>query len=337
MGGMLARFLFLLCLLFVISTLPWATPAVALALGVVFGLVFEHPFAAQSRRASKILLQISVVGLGFSMNMQQVLKAGASGFLYTLCGISFALAAGWCLGKVLQVQKNSSYLISVGTAICGGSAIAAVAPVIDASDEQLSVSIGTVFILNAIGLILFPPLGQHFHLSESQFGLWAALAIHDTSSVVGAGAKYGTLALAVATTVKLARALWIVPVTLATAAIRHKRADLSDIDLGDDEISVEGEHQKKAARHEIPWPWFILFFLLAAVMNTYFAPGNAAYGFAAKLAKVGLTATLFLIGSGISRKSLREVGVRPLAQGIILSMLVAALSLWLILEGWIAI
>jgi uncharacterized integral membrane protein (TIGR00698 family) len=225
----------------------------------------------------------------------------------------------------------------VGTAICGGSAIAAVAPVIDASDEQLSVSIGTVFILNAVGLILFPPMGQHFHLSQSQFGLWAALAIHDTSSVVGAGAKYGAIALAVATTVKLARALWIVPVTLATAAMRHKHAGLQNIDLGDDEISVETEQQKKVARHRIHWPWFILFFLLAAVMNTYVAPGNATYGLAAKIAKIGLTATLFLIGTGISRKSLREVGVRPLAQGIILWMIVAVLSLVLIRAGWIAI
>src|SRR5438270_5028587 len=280
---MLARIVFFLCLIFTLSTLPWATPPVALALGVAFGLAFEHPFAAWSRRASKILLQVSVVGLGFGMNLHQVLKAGASGFIYTLCGITFALGAGWALGKALSVQSNSSYLISVGTAICGGSAIAAVAPVIDASDEQLSVSIGTVFILNAIGLILFPPLGQYFHLSEPQFGLWAALAIHDTSSVVGAGAKYGAVALAVATTVKLARALWIVPVTLATAAFRHKHAELRDIDLGDDEISVETEHQKHATKHRIHWPWFILFFLLAAVMNTYLAPGNAIYALAARV------------------------------------------------------
>jgi uncharacterized integral membrane protein (TIGR00698 family) len=334
---MLSRLIFFLGLIFAVSTLPWATPPVALALGVAFGLSFEHPFAALSRRVSKILLQVSVVGLGFGMNLHQVLKAGASGFLYTLCGITFALAAGWALGKMLSVQSNSSYLISVGTAICGGSAIAAVAPVIDASDEQLSVSIGTVFILNAIGLILFPPLGQYFHLTEPQFGLWAALAIHDTSSVVGAGAKYGAVALAVATTVKLARALWIVPVTLATAAIRHKRAELSDIDLGDDEISVETERQKKVAKHRIHWPWFILFFLLAAMMNTYVAQGNAVYGVAAKAAKIGLTATLFLIGTGISRNSLREVGVRPLAQGIILWMIVAVLSLLLIRAGWIAI
>lgn len=334
---MLPRIIFFLCLIFSLSTLPWATPPVALGLGVVFGLAFEHPFAALSRRASKILLQLSVIGLGFGMNLQQVLKAGSSGFIYTLCGIAFALTLGWLLGRLFQVQSNSSYLISVGTAICGGSAIAAVAPVIDASDEQLSVSIGTVFILNAIGLIVFPPLGQHLQLTQSQFGLWAALAIHDTSSVVGAGAKYGAIALAVATTVKLARALWIVPVTLATAALQHKHAGLQDIDLGDDEISVETEHEKKTAKHRIHWPWFILFFLLAAVMNTYVAPGNAGYALAAKVAKVGLTATLFLIGTGISRRSLREVGVRPLAQGVTLWIIVAVVTLLLIRAGWIAI
>src|SRR3954471_16150756 len=257
---MAARVVFFLCLAFSISTLPWATPPVALALGVAFGLAFAHPYAATSRTAAKFLLQASVVGLGFGMNLQQVLKAGASGFLYTLCGIAFALSLGWMLGKFLSVQSNSSYLISVGTAICGGSAIAAVAPVIDASDEQLSVSIGTVFVLNAVGLILFPPIGQYLHMTQPQFGLWAALAIHDTSSVVGAGAKYGAAALAVATTVKLARALWIVPVTLATAAMRHKHAGLSDIDLAGDEISVESEREKKSALHRVHWPWFILLF-----------------------------------------------------------------------------
>lgn len=325
---MFARIVFFLCLIYTISTLPGDTPPVALALGVVFGLIFEHPFAGQSRRASKFLLQASVVGLGFGMNLHQVLKAGASGFLYTLCGIAFALSMGWLLGKLLQVQANSSYLISIGTAICGGSAIAAVAPVIEASDEQLSVSIGTVFILNAIGLILFPPLGQHFHLSQSQFGLWAALAIHDTSSVVGAGARYGAVALAVATTVKLARALWIVPVTLATAALRHHHLTKSDLHLHPNTRDVETS---------IQWPWFILFFLLAAVMNTYVAPGNRAYIAAASVAKIGLTATLFLIGTGISRKSVREVGVRPLAQGVVLWLVVATLTLVLIHAGWIAI
>jgi uncharacterized integral membrane protein (TIGR00698 family) len=312
-----AKIIFLLCVLFAASPLvwagSWASPPVALALGVAFGLTFVHPFAGPARNSSKRLLQLSVVGLGFGMNLQQVLKAGRSGFLYTLLGISFALAAGWTLGKLLKVRANSSYLISVGTAICGGSAIAAVAPVIDANDEELSVSIGTVFILNAVGLIIFPLLGHQLHLSESQFGLWAALAIHDTSSVVGAGAKFGAIALAVATTVKLARALWIVPVTLGTAALQDKKVK------------------------NIQWPWFILFFLLAAIMSTYVAPGNIAYAWAARLARVGLTITLFLIGTGISRASIKQVGVRPLAQGIALWFLVAIVSLILIRTGVIGI
>jgi uncharacterized integral membrane protein (TIGR00698 family) len=312
-----AKIIFLLCVLFAASPLvwagSWASPPVALALGVAFGLTFVHPFAGPARNSSKRLLQLSVVGLGFGMNLQQVLKAGRSGFLYTLLGISFALAAGWTLGKLLKVRANSSYLISVGTAICGGSAIAAVAPVIDANDEELSVSIGTVFILNAVGLIIFPLLGRQLHLSESQFGLWAALAIHDTSSVVGAGAKFGAIALAVATTVKLARALWIVPVTLGTAALQDKKVK------------------------NIQWPWFILFFLLAAIMSTYVAPGNIAYAWAARLARVGLTITLFLIGTGISRASIKQVGVRPLAQGIALWLLVAIVSLILIRTGVIGI
>jgi uncharacterized integral membrane protein (TIGR00698 family) len=314
---MVPRLTFLVCLLFAASPLfwngSWASPPVALALGVAFGLSFAHPFAGASRKYSKTLLQVSVVGLGFGMNLQQVLKAGKSGFIYTLVGIGFAMAAGWALGKLFSVHAKSSYLISVGTAICGGSAIAAVAPVIEATDEELSVSIGTVFILNAIGLMIFPPLGHQLHLSESQFGLWAALAIHDTSSVVGAGAKFGVLALAVATTVKLARALWIVPVTLGTAAL-----------------------QKKEVK-SIQWPWFILFFLGAAIMNSYVAPGNSGYTVAANIARVGLTVTLFLIGTGISRTSLKQVGIRPLAQGIALWILVAVVSLTLIRMGLIAL
>ena len=204
----------------------------------------------------------------------------------------------------------------MGTAICGGSAIAALAPVINASDEELSVSIGTVFILNAIGLLIFPPLGHFLHLTEPQFGLWAALAIHDTSSVVGAGAKFGAIALAVATTVKLMRALWIVPVTLGTAALRNK---------------------KGAGPAPLQWPWFILFFLAAAVMSTYIAPGNAGYTLASRFARTGLTITLFLIGTGISRASLKQVGIRPLAQGVALWLLVAIVSLSFIRMGLIAI
>lgn len=287
----------------------------ALLLGVIFGLSFIHPFPSESRKAARWLLQLSVVGLGFAMDLAQVLKAGRTGFVYTLLGIAFALGIGFVLGRILGVGRNPSYLISVGTAICGGSAIAAVGPVIEASDEEMSVSIGTVFLLNAAGLFLFPALGHRLLLTEPQFGLWAALAIHDTSSVVGAGAKYGALALVIATTVKLARALWIVPLTLATAAYR-------------------GRTQTARA---IAWPWFILFFLLAAVMNSYLPAGAAIYPWLARAGRTGLTITLFLIGTGMTRASLKRVGVRPLAQGIALWVIVALVSLWLIRGQWIAI
>jgi uncharacterized integral membrane protein (TIGR00698 family) len=315
---MLARAVFFLLAIFLVLPTPWGSPPIALALGVLFGFTFTHPFASESRKVSKLLLQISVVALGFAMNLQQVLRAGASGFIYTLLGIAFALAIGSALGKLLSVPGKSSYLISVGTAICGGSAIAAVGPVIDANDEEMSVSIGTVFILNAVGLFIFPIIGHQLALSEPQFGLWAALAIHDTSSVVGAGAKYGAIALAIATTVKLARALWIVPLTLGSAAWLQRR-------------------DQKQHKAKIQWPWFILFFLLAAVCNSYLTAGAPVYPWLARAGRIGLTLTLFLIGTGITRASLQRVGVRPLVQGIALWIVVAITSLLLIRAGWIAI
>jgi uncharacterized integral membrane protein (TIGR00698 family) len=256
------------------------------------------------------LLQASVVGLGFGMNLRQVIQAGRSGFVYTLLGISFALIAGMLLGRLLTVKRVPAFLISTGTAICGGSAIAAVGPITQASDEEMAVALGTVFVLNSFALLIFPSIGAGLKLSQSQFGLWAALAIHDTSSVVGAAAKYGAEALAVATTVKLARALWIVPVSVGTAVVRGAKA-------------------------KIQWPWFIGLFCLAAVCKTYLPGETALYAFAVKAAKLGLTATLFLIGSGISLATIKRVGHRPLLQGIILWLLVLTGSLWLIRLGWI--
>jgi uncharacterized integral membrane protein (TIGR00698 family) len=253
-----------------------------------------------------------VVGLGFGMNLHQVMRAGRSGFVYTMFGISFALLAGMGLGALLNVQRVPAFLISTGTAICGGSAIAAVGPITQASDEEMAISLGTVFVLNSVALLIFPSIGAGLKLTQSQFGLWAALAIHDTSSVVGAAAKYGAEALAIATTVKLARALWIVPLSLATAVIRGTKA-------------------------KIQWPWFIGLFCLAAVCNTYHPGGAHVYGIAVKVAKVGLTVTLFLIGSGISVATIKEVGHRPLLQGILLWLLVSLGSLWLIRIGWIAL
>jgi uncharacterized integral membrane protein (TIGR00698 family) len=312
----LHRALFAVCLILVTVT-PLASPPLALLLGAVIGLSVKHPFPEKSRKLSRTLLQLSVVGLGFAMDLGQVLRAGASGFVYTLAGITMTLALGMALARLLRVAPRPAYLISVGTAICGGSAIAAVGPVTQASDEEMSVSIGTVFLLNALGLLLFPPLGIALGLTESQFGLWAALAIHDTSSVVGAGARYGALALAIATTVKLARALWIVPLTLATAVWLRRRG--------------------AAAKAKIDWPWFVLFFLLAAVVNTYASAGQPAYDVLAHAARIGLTVTLFLIGTGITRASLKRLGARPLALGVVLWVVVATLTLAAVRAGWIAI
>lgn len=307
---MSAKVLFLLGVALAASGL--VSPPIALALGLVFGLAFTHPYNTASRKFSRYLLQISVVGLGFGMNLHQVIRAGRSGFVYTMLGIAFAMGTGMALGALFQVARRPAFLISTGTAICGGSAIAAVGPISHASDEEMAVSLGTVFVLNSVALLIFPTIGAALHLTQTQFGLWAALAIHDTSSVVGAAAKYGATALAVGTTVKLARALWIVPLSVGTALVKHSKA-------------------------KIQWPWFIGFFCLAAVCNTYLPAGAPAYELVNKAAKIGLTATLYLIGTGISVGTLKEVGHRPLLQGIVLWLLVSITSLWLIRLGWIAL
>ncbi len=311
------RILFVVLLAAVAIPSPWTSPPLALGLGVAFGLLAQHPWPKEARSASKVLLQGSVVLLGFAMNLSEVLRAGRSGFLYTLVGIAFALAAGMLLGRILKVAPRASYLISCGTAICGGSAIAAIGPAVQASDEEMSVAIGTVFLLNAIGLVVFPPLGHLFHLTEREFGLWAALAIHDTSSVVGAGAKFGPMALTVATTVKLARALWIVPLTLATGA------GLRWFARGD----------ARPGRAKIAWPWFIALFVVAAILNTYLPALSPVYPWLSKAGRLGLTVTLFLIGTGMSRASLARVGARPLVQGVALWILVGGASLALVRGG----
>ena len=286
------------------------SPPIALAGGLIYGFSFLHPFHVEAKKLSRLLLQASVVGLGFGMDLQQVMQAGRSGFIYTAGSISIALLLGWGLGRLLRVKQRISYLISAGTAICGGSAIAAIAPITNASQEEIAVSLGTVFALNSIALLTFPAIGIALHMTQSQFGLWSALAIHDISSVVGATAKYGVVALTVGTTVKLARALWIVPLSVGTAMANKSKA-------------------------RIQWPWFILFFCLAAVSNTYVHLFQSAYPVLKHLGGIGLTVTLFLIGTGLSMKTLREVGVRPFLQGILLWILVAVGSLTLIRGGWI--
>jgi uncharacterized integral membrane protein (TIGR00698 family) len=320
--SLLAKSLFFLAL--VLSFTGLLSPPVALTIGILFGLCFTHPYAAGTRVSARVLLQVCVVALGFGMNLHEVVKAGRSGFVYTALGISFALLVGLALGKLLQVRGNSSFLITAGTAICGGSAIAAVGPILRADDEEMAVSLGTVFILNSVALLIFPPIGGALHLSQSQFGLWAALAIHDTSSVVGAAAKYGQEALVVGTTVKLARALWIVPLALATAAFKRRKS----------EIDTESETRGAS---KIPFPWFILFFCLAAVLNTYVPVIQRGSHALFAVGRLGLTATLFLIGTGISRATIKEVGWRPLLQGVLLWAVVGLTSLYFIRIGWIAL
>jgi uncharacterized integral membrane protein (TIGR00698 family) len=294
----------------IIAASGLVSPPIALAGGLIYGFSFVHPFHLEAKQLSKLLLQASVVGLGFGMGLQQVMQAGRSGFIYTAGSISIALLLGWGLGRLLAVKQRISYLISAGTAICGGSAIAAIAPITNATQQEIAVSLGTVFVLNSVTLLTFPVIGTVLHLTQTQFGLWSALAIHDISSVVGATAKYGAVALAVGTTVKLARALWIVPLSIGTAMANKSKT-------------------------RIQWPWFILFFCLAAVANTYVHIFQPAYPVLKHLGVIGLTVTLYLIGTGLSMRTLREVGVRPFLQGALLWLFVALGSLSLILGGWI--
>jgi len=282
------------------------SPAIALLGGLIYGLTLAHPFQVQSRDLTKFLLQGSVVALGFGMNLHEVLHAGRSGFVYTAVSITAALLLGLGLGYVIRVSEKPSFLISAGTAICGGSAIAAVGPIIDASEEEMAVSLGAVFILNSVALFLFPPVGFALHMSEGQFGLWSALAIHDTSSVVGATAKYGTIALAIGTTIKLARALWIVPLSVGTAVAFKSKA-------------------------RIQWPWFILLFCIAALLNTLLPRFDAVFGALNHMGKLGLTVTLFLIGASLNRETLRKIGIRPLLQGLTLWVIVGVSTLAVIL------
>jgi uncharacterized integral membrane protein (TIGR00698 family) len=291
---------FVALLLFCLT--PWCPPPLALALGLALALTLGSPFPTSKQ--TKLLLQISVVGLGFGMNLQKVLQAGRSGILFTLATIAGTLILGYLLGRAMHISSGTAHLISSGTAICGGSAIAAVGPVIGATDEEMSVSLGTVFILNSIALFAFPIIGKALHLTQTQFGIWAAIAIHDTSSVVGAASAYGAEALQIATTVKLTRALWIVPLTLGTAyAFRRHRS-------------------------RVTIPWFILFFLLASVTRTYVPAPQLAWDVLVRIARIGLTVTLFLIGSQLSRKSLAAVGFRPLILGVILWVIISTVGLW---------
>ena len=287
---------------------PFISPAIALFMGLVIAQFTGHPYLHLNHRATHLLLQFSVVGLGFGMNVHTAMQAGKEGVLFTIVSITGTLVFGYLMGKWLNIEKKTSYLISAGTAICGGSAIAAISPVIKAEEKQISVALGCVFILNSIALFIFPVIGHHFNLSQTQFGLWCAIAIHDTSSVVGAASKYGTHALEVATTVKLARALWIVPVSFMSTFIFKNKSK---------KISI---------------PYFIGLFILAMVANTYFPVVKMISPYMVTIAKMGLTLTLFLIGAGLSRKILVSVGFKPLLQGVALWAAISVTALYAVMH-----
>ena len=291
----------------VLCLMPFMSAPLALSAGIVLTLLIGQPFGDSVRKLTHLLLQVSVVGLGFGMNVNRALEAGRSGFLFTIVSLLLVLGLGYLLTRLLKLDKITGYLISAGTAICGGSAIAALAPVLKAKENQISVALGVVFVLNSVALLVFPPIGHWLDLSQTQFGLWSAIAIHDTSSVVGAAGKYGAEALEVATTVKLARALWIIPVSFASALL----------------FNGKGERPKI--------PYFIGLFVLAMLLNTY-VPGIQKAGvYIAGVSKTGLTLCLFLIGSGLSLQTVKSVGFKPFLLAIALWLTISVLSLWVIL------
>lgn len=298
-------------LLLICCCLPLVTAPMALTAGIAFGIILGNPWSKATSIWSRRLLQASVVGLGFGMNMPELLKTGKDAFLYTAISIVFTMVVGLLLGKAFRIPQRTSTLISFGSAICGGSAIAAMAPVIKAESEEIGVALATVFTLNSVALIIFPPIGHLLGMAQRQFGLWSALAIHDTSSVVGAAAAYGSAALAVGTTVKLTRALWIMPAALIAAWISKS----------------EGK---------VKFPMFILGFILAAVIKTALPQLDMVWNPLNAIAKQSLVVTLFLIGSGLTREVIGRTGVKPLAQGVLLWAVVSVTSSFAIMSGWIS-
>lgn len=293
-----------------VSLSGFISAPIALGIGLLYAILFKNPFVDVTQKLSKELLKWSVVGLGFGMNIFAVVEAGKSGFIFTTSTILGTLLIGFLLGKLFRSESKTSTLISSGTAICGGSAIAAIGPAIDADAKSMSVSLVTIFILNALALFVFPVIGHWLNLSQAQFGLWSAIAIHDTSSVVGAASKYGEEALQIATTVKLSRAIWIIPISLTFVLINRKKG-----------------------KNKIKIPWFIFLFILATFITTYFPAGESIYRGIKTIAKHGLVLTLFLIGSGLSLSDIKMVGYKPILQGIILWILVSTISVMVILNS----
>lgn len=284
---------------------PVVSPPIALFLGIIFVNIFGQVFNAD--KIIKIVLQVSIVGLGFGINLKQALQAGSEGFLFTVFSITLIVVLGIALGYIFRIDKIITQLISFGTAICGGSAIAAIAPILKADGKQTSVSLGIIFLLNALALFIFPEIGQYFHLSQNQFGIWSAIAIHDTSSVVGAASKYGHEALQTATTVKLARALWIIPISFV----------LSFLNKSGGKVKI---------------PYFIGFFILAILVNSYFPAIKEVTDYVVDFSKSSLKVALFLIGTGLSFQNLKNIGIKPLLLGIILWVVISVISLFAVLE-----
>lgn len=292
---------------------PFIEPAFALLLGLLVSLTIGHPFLNINSRITHILLQISVVGLGFGMNVEQAVETGKNGILFTIVSIVITLGLGIFLTRKLKVSKDSGFLISGGTAICGGSAIAALAPVIKAKDSDITVAIGTIFLLNAAALLAFPFIGRLLEMTNEQFGYWCAIAIHDTSSVVGAAKAFGQESLNIATTTKLIRALWIIPISLVTAFCYNKNSN---------------------TKSKITIPYFIFLYIVAMIIATYVPQWQSFYTDAVSFAKVGMLFTLFLIGAGLSKATIKQVGFKPILLGIILWICISVLSASVILLGF---
>ncbi|AIL45853.1 MULTISPECIES: YeiH family protein [Elizabethkingia] len=303
---LLQKILFFVLLIFCVT--PFVEPPLALILGFVVSFFIGHPYIKHNSFAAKYLLQFSVVGLGFGMNLTEAIKVGKEGLIFTVASIFFTLIVGLIIGRYLKINKSTSTLISGGTAICGGSAIAALAPVINAKDEDISVAMACIFILNALALLIFPVIGHQLNMSQDQFGLWSAIAIHDTSSVIGSAQKYGEEALKIATTVKLERALWIIPVSILLSVLN------------------------KGSVKKIKIPYFILGFI-GAILLAYYFPQIRPFGeIMVFTAKKALNITLFLIASGLSISSIKKVGVKPLVQGVLLWIFISVGSLLVIME-----
>ena len=288
--------------------LPQVSAPIALLAGLIFAFTFKNPCPKFNKKTSKYLLQVAVVCLGFNMNLQESLKSGSEGMLFTVVSVVGVMCLGVLLGYWLHINRKTSYLISSGTAIFGGSAIAAVGPVVKADENEMAVSLGVIFILNSIALFIFPPLGHLFEMTQEQFGTWAAIAIHDTSSVVGAGEIYGETAMKTATLIKLTRALWIIPLALVTMFIfRDKKS----------KISI---------------PWFIFIFVLAMIANTYLPLPQIFVYIMVWIARRGMVVTLFCIGASLSLASIKQVGVKPLLQAVALWIVISVSSLVVVLE-----